>query len=156
MTITKTMTTYPSKEEVQIAIEQTEETPEEIALRTALAEWKKTSYSHKWKKMNLFEKSTALESLGMYLTATLTPDDPRKDIKFAFSITPWCFFIKSRTINIYVKNPSIISLLHEFGHALYGINELTAQTFALRLFKDVFPVAFKKLVWDGHMMKLPT
>jgi hypothetical protein len=48
---------------------------------------------------------------------------------------------------------SIISSLHELGHHLLGSSELEACRFSVHLFKQVFPKAYAKLTWDGHMLK---
>lgn len=49
--------------------------------------------------------------------------------------------------------PSIISALHEFGHHLYGSSELKACRFSVHLFRTVWPKAYERLRWDGHMLK---
>lgn len=51
-------------------------------------------------------------------------------------------------------NPSIITCWHELGHHLFGNDELTACIFSISLFKIVFPKAFEKLNWNGHMLTL--
>lgn len=50
---------------------------------------------------------------------------------------------------------SIITLLHEFGHALKGKSETKAQSWAVGLFKKVYPKQFEKLETDGHFFKSP-
>jgi len=60
---------------------------------------------------------------------------------------------KHQTIYLSDNNPSIISALHEFGHYLYGKSELKACRFSVHLFKEIFPIAYKKLKWEGHMLK---
>ena len=55
---------------------------------------------------------------------------------------------------LFIKAPtSIISCLHELGHHLYGSSELLACQFSVHLFKSVFPKAYLKLRWEGHMLK---
>lgn len=63
---------------------------------------------------------------------------------------------KDNTINLIADKPSIISSLHELGHAIYGPSELEACVFSVHLFKECFQGDYNKLVWQGHMLKLPT
>lgn len=58
-------------------------------------------------------------------------------------------------ITLDIRNPSIISTLHELGHVLYGTSELEACRFSVWLFRAAFPRAYDKLVWEGHMLKRP-
>jgi hypothetical protein len=60
--------------------------------------------------------------------------------------------IKEKTISIN-SSASIISLLHEFAHHLFGSSELKACRWSVWLFKKTFPKAFQKLEWKGHMLK---
>ena len=53
---------------------------------------------------------------------------------------------------ITLNNTSIITALHELGHHLYGKDELLACAYSVHLFKIVFPMAFKKLRWEGHTL----
>lgn len=58
------------------------------------------------------------------------------------------------TKTIYLDNScSIISALHELGHHIYGTSELKACVFSINLFKSVFPKAYEKLHFEGHMLK---
>lgn len=67
-----------------------------------------------------------------------------------------CYY-DPNTQTIYLdNNGSIISCLHEFAHHLYGENELMACSWSVQLFKQVWPKAFAKLKWDGHMLKRET
>ena len=50
--------------------------------------------------------------------------------------------------------PSIISALHEYGHHLLGSDELQACIFSISLFRIVFPKAYEKLNWNGHMLRM--
>ena len=64
----------------------------------------------------------------------------------------YCYRMDTKTI--YIAEPlSIISALHELGHHLKGRSELEACRFSVHLFKQCFPNAYEKLVWDGHMLK---
>jgi len=60
---------------------------------------------------------------------------------------------RHKIIYLSANSPSIISALHEFGHYKYGRSELKACRFSVHLFKEIFPIAYKKLKWEGHMLK---
>lgn len=64
----------------------------------------------------------------------------------------YCYHPNTQTI-VLGKPLSIISSLHELGHHLFGPSELKACRFSVHLFKKVFPKAFAKLIWHGHMLK---
>lgn len=49
---------------------------------------------------------------------------------------------------------SVITLLHEFAHAL-GKNEYDACRWSLCLFKQVFPGQWERLRFDGHLARGP-
>jgi hypothetical protein len=51
------------------------------------------------------------------------------------------------------RSLSIISTLHELAHHLFGPNEKTACRWSVWLFKKVWPKAFAKLRWEGHLLK---
>ena len=65
----------------------------------------------------------------------------------------YCFLPKDRLIILDHHNPSIISTLHEIGHAKFGPNELKACAWSVQMFQTVFPKAYSKLEWHGHMLK---
>jgi hypothetical protein len=58
----------------------------------------------------------------------------------------------SGTFFINKNRPSIISTLHEIGHALHGRSELEACRFSVWLFKIVFPKSHEKLKSEGHLL----
>ena len=79
-------------------------------------------------------------------------------------------FIKgSNEILTDLKHPSIISALHEFAHWLAAERtkkhkgnplppkeeEIYACCWSINAFKETFPIAFRKLTWDGHMLRRP-
>jgi len=49
-------------------------------------------------------------------------------------------------------NLSIITLLHEFGHLLYGSSEKRAVYFSVNLFRKVFTKQFSALKAEGHKL----
>jgi len=71
-------------------------------------------------------------------------------IKFDPKLPSACYSKKYDTIIL--KDSSIISALHELGHAIYGSSELKACSWSIKLFQETFPKAFNKLIWKGHML----
>jgi hypothetical protein len=50
---------------------------------------------------------------------------------------------------------SIITFLHEIGHAVYGYDEHMARVWSINLFKKVYPKAFARLeVHDGFVLRM--
>jgi hypothetical protein len=62
-----------------------------------------------------------------------------------------CFYIPKQH-RILMNSHSIISLLHEYGHAIFGTSELKACRFSVHIFKNLFPRAYARLEWNGHML----
>jgi len=59
----------------------------------------------------------------------------------------------TQTKIISLKNNSIITALHEFGHHLYGPSEAKACRWSIWLFLKIFPKALIHLSWEGHQLK---
>jgi hypothetical protein len=55
-----------------------------------------------------------------------------------------------------VGAPSIITVLHELGHHLFGGSERRACRWSIWLFRKTFPLAYAGLVWRGHLLVRPT
>lgn len=47
---------------------------------------------------------------------------------------------------------SIITLLHELAHAIYGSDERKAVRWSTNLFRQVYPKQYEKLTETGHML----
>lgn len=47
---------------------------------------------------------------------------------------------------------SVLTYLHEFGHALKGMSEFAACRWSINLFREIFPDNFKRLVAKGHYL----
>lgn len=108
-----------------------------------------------WKKMwKIAKKKETKAMLLASLVKSLAVITYQKPVKVKFDIdAPSCYYNKkTKTININ-KSLSIISTLHELAHHLYGPSELRACRWSIHLFRNVFPIGFKKLSWDGHMLK---
>lgn len=68
-----------------------------------------------------------------------------------------CYFIKGNLIIMEEERDgrySVITYLHEFGHAL-GKNEKETCRWSINLFRYHFPKSFSKLVPVGHLLYLP-
>lgn len=72
-------------------------------------------------------------------------------IEFAEGAPTGRYFIRQQKIYI-TGTPSIITVLHELAHHLFGADELKACRWSVWLFKRTFPKAFQKLRWKGHML----
>lgn len=97
------------------------------------------------------EKKTALENLIIEL------EKDRKGkclIRFKSTDRGTCSYNPKEKIIFLDSSCSIISALHEYGHHLYGSSELKACCYSIALFKAVFPIAYSKLKWNGHMLKV--
>lgn len=61
----------------------------------------------------------------------------------------------TKTIILDPNKPSIISALHELGHHLFEASELKACRWSITIFKKIFPIAYSRLVWNGHLLIKP-
>ena len=99
-------------------------------------------YEKQWKNKTKREKFNSLNLLAEMCGESITVEEGT-----------YSYNIKTRTIKIEVENPSIISTLHEIGHALLGPNELYACAWSTQYFKLCFPREYEKLKWEGHMLR---
>lgn len=137
---------YPSTREVLENLG----TPDEADFK-ALRAWKREFYNFKWGNMSEESRMQAIIELGFRLFR-LYSDGP-----IQFSAGPWGYSWNGVTRTIYLEagRPSIVSMLHELGHARYGASELEASRFSTALFRAAFPKAYAKLKWHGHMLVKP-
>ena len=56
---------------------------------------------------------------------------------------------------ITLKCNSILSLLHEIAHHIFGGNELTACRWSVWLYQLRFRRDYEKLIWQGHILVKP-
>ena len=131
---------YPTKNEIINC--RTTPTKHDIKITKT---WKKTI----WKMpKNTEEKITTIIILLKLLSIT---HNKKTRIRFNPEIPSACYSKKYDTIIL--NNYSIISALHELGHAIYGNSELKACSWSTKLFQYSFPMAFDKLHWEGHQLK---
>ncbi len=65
------------------------------------------------------------------------------------------FYAPDEHAIVMVGKLSIITLLHEFAHAL-GKDEYGAVGWSASMFKRVYPRAYEVLVYDGHTLRKPS
>ena len=63
-----------------------------------------------------------------------------------------CFVPASRTI-ILRGRLSVVTLLHEIGHSLFGRSERRACRWSLNLFRRCFPRSWARLQFEGHVVR---
>lgn len=124
---------YPTKEQIENKIKEfkNEETIE------ITKKWKKTIYKKTKnrtdeliKLISMIDKNVKIEKSNIY-----------------------CYNRTNKKIYIDKNNPSIISTLHEYRHHTKGSSELEACAWSIWIFKECFPLSFKRLKWSGHMLK---
>ena len=132
-------TKYPTKDEIT----NCKITPTKHDIKITKI-WKKTI----WK----MPKNTEEKIKTIKILLKLLSIDYNKNITIKFNpeIPSACYSKKYDTIIL--NNCSIISALHELGHAIYGKSELKACSWSTKLFQHSFPRAFNKLIWKGHQL----
>lgn len=106
--------------------------------------WKKTI----WKMPKNTEEK--IKTIKILLQLLLRSHNMNTKIISKSRVPSPCYSKKYDTIIL--NNSSIISALHEMGHAIYGRSELKACSWSTKLFQESFQTAFRKLVWKGHML----
>lgn len=136
------MNNYPTKTEILEAIKHTDVSRYTHNLET----WKAEEYNAKWSQLSNKEKQIALfllcHSVSTKPILVIYGDH--------YGYTPHL-----NQVTLDIKKPSIMSTLHELGHHEFGIKEIDACRFSVKLFTQVFPSEYSKLIWCGHMLKLP-
>ena len=141
---------YPTKEDIiQHLYRPTEEETE------AVNAWKEQFYRKKWKKTPNSQKIVALKSLGDEILLARGIPDEEMPI-YAAGKAPWGYMSEITVLQMDERSPSIISLLHELGHHIFGPSEFEACKYSIGIFKHCFPKEAEKLVWDGHLLRKRT
>jgi len=142
---------YPTKQQILESKPQFSD-EEWSEIKNKVLVWKKVFYDYsQYKKSSEYGKTLSIYILLQELIKLRKINVCINVISDHFSYNP-----KLKMINLSHFEPSIISSLHELGHAIHGPSELDACVFSVHLFKDCFPREYKKLIWDNHMLKLPT
>jgi len=138
---------YPTKNKI---IDEINNNPTNKSTVKTLKKWKKNHYTKKWSKKEKEEKHKSIENL---IKNIYNQHYPTKKIKIKWDNKGWRYVPHINTIYGKINNISIISALHETGHAIYGESETKACAFSVELFSLCFPSEFNKLKWVGHMLK---
>ncbi len=133
---------YPTTEEVIAAVSITNV---DWCL-PIVKQWKKEHYNRKWSKLTKLQKLQEL--------ITLANSFKSYSPTITYAVTHGQYYCYKPYINqIEIgPEPSIMSTLHEVGHALLGTSELDACRFSVAIFQKVFPKEFNQLEWKGHML----
>lgn len=136
---------YPTKEEI---INNIKKQPPTTLHITLVNDWKQAYYFKKWNKLKKEEKQQTIYILLQNIWARC---GTKQTLKIIWDKTKqWSHNPDTNTIT--GTNPSIVSALHEIGHALFGASELTVCTYSIGLFKTCFPKEYGRLNWEGHML----
>ena len=101
-----------------------------------------------WKyTTNIEEKIKTIKIL-----LTLLSKNHNKKIEIKYNPKTPSAYYSSKYNTITLNNTSIITALHELGHAIYGNSELKTCSWSIKLFQASFPKAFNKLIWKNHML----
>lgn len=112
--------------------------------------WKKIHFKN-WKNFSPEEQLLKLRFLitVLYLAEENNEPIPKVEDSYKYAYNP-----SRNTVYLDTEHPSIISTLHELGHAIHGSSELKACRYSIWLFKTVFPKSFATLKTDGHLLRL--
>lgn len=134
------MSLYPTKEEIlaRPLLFKRE-------LLAATKAWKAEHYDGSWATKTQEQKIASLCTLVDVL------DNGRRSVKVSIGLV-YRYFPAQRLLEIDGRNPSIISTIHEMGHHVRGWSELEACRYSVFMFQKVFPKAYAKLTWKGHML----
>ena len=141
---------YPSKQEIVDRMEHIDVTRYLPAVRN----WKDMHYVGLWRNKTIEEKMKSLESLA-YMTYYHQNNPSELKTMIIHYADRYALHIPTHTILLNQNNPSILSTLHETGHAINGESEIEACAFSVKLFAKIFPKEYSRLEWHGHMLKLP-
>ena len=61
------------------------------------------------------------------------------------------YYSRGANVIILAGRLSVITFMHEWGHAVRGGSEFEACRWSLRLFRRCFPKSFARLRWEGHV-----
>ena len=115
----------------------------------AIKEWKENWYKD-WKSLRLDRKNISLYDLIFRICIAMNIKG--KKAPTISEGEKYSYWYELEMIMIDRNNPSIISMLHEFAHHLYGHDEIKAQLWASELFKKCFLKDFKKLKWENELL----
>lgn len=139
------MNSYPTKKEI---LKDVEKQPVRNSTINIVEKWKNIHYKRKWRNLEQEQKKIALEELIELLWTSSHPTKEKPQIRWKKDV--WKYSPDKHIIT--GANPSIISTLHELGHAIHGESELKACIYSTSIFKTCFPIEYGRLKWHGHML----
>jgi len=168
---------YPTKKEILKEIDKEKYIPNQNIINI-IKNWKKNTWRNYVGKINCNRQkaSTLVDLINQLINnyesftnneiRTFYRDNQESTIKIRI-LNKYEFNKSENTIYIDKQNPSIISTLHEFAHWLSNYltikelqkelnlkdEELFACSWSIYVFKEVFPTAYKKLVWEKHTLR---
>jgi len=152
---------YPTRERILKEMDNTHPRHPPNGYIAAINKWK-TSWYYPWHKKLIRDKRLSIESLIAHLKETNRAHPRQLSFRWGNSWIHTKTLLEVHTITGDRRNPSILSALHEFGHAIQpdGISkrehELRACVFSIGLFRECFPREFARLEWKGHMLRRKT
>lgn len=136
------MAKYPTKEKI---LEK--EMGIEVEVLDYVRSWRKTTWKEARDTGFLLPKQKALALLVTEIALLL-----KKPVNVEINNkAPVCMYQKSTMTITLDTSASVISALHELGHHLFSLKELLPCRWSNQIFKEVFPKAEEKLLWQGHM-----
>jgi hypothetical protein len=135
------MPIYPTESDIKAALESY------AVPQKALIELKKFQHLNK-PPMSYGHLKTLAIAIWQAERPTSPPPTVHQSTLYAFNPSLGALYLDQ-------WHPSIISTLHELGHALNGPSELQACLFSVGLFKAAYPRAYARLVFKGHMLVKP-
>lgn len=110
--------------------------------------WKRTNWRTARRSADIRAK---IYHISLLIQNIASLHDKKINVEYEPQRQTACYRPGNKTV--YLINDSIISALHELAHAIYGRNELTACAWSVHLFKNIFPRAYAKLIWDRHTLR---
>jgi hypothetical protein len=136
------MATYPTKKEIMEKEQKFK--PEVIKI---VKNWQKVC----WKIITPRTPENKFHALSILINDLSELYNKPVCVEYRPSLHSCCYVPNIKTVYIN-DSASIISLLHEFAHHVFGHSETKACKWSVWLFKKTFPLSFNKLKWKGHML----
>jgi len=138
------MKEYPTKTQVL-----TEPRPNfKRGLMDLVSEWKKEFYGG-WEQEFEETQMLGLAVLSLRICALYNVGLVDVTIGEVDSFSP-------KEQHIYLTKPSVITMLHELAHHLFGPDELQACRWSVWIYQLRFRNDYNKLVWDQHRIVRPS
>jgi hypothetical protein len=136
---------YPTREEILAR-----ELKFKRGTLAAAKAWKRDHYDGQWAAKTVEQKLASLCELVDVL------DGGRRTVRVTVGDL-YCYHPATRTITLDGRRPSIVSTIHEMGHHVrprgdHRESELEACRYSVWMFRKVFPRAYERLNWRGHML----